>query len=81
MALKQSPSGTKFRNSKCHSNKYHSITDGDRIHRKRQLILKHPQFKERKSHYLDELQKIENSLQKREKIRRDRASRYDFIFY
>ena len=81
MAQKRSPTGEKFRNKKCYSNKNHNMTDGDRINKKRQLILKHPQFKERRSHYIEELSKIEGSLQKRMKIRKDRLNRHDFMFY
>jgi len=81
MAQKRSAKGTKLRREKNHRNEYESITDGDRIHRKRQLVLKHPNKRERNHYYIDELNKIETSLQKREKIKKARVKRHDFLFY
>ena len=83
MALKSSPSGEKYRHEKNHRNKHESITDGDRIHRKRQLIIRNPRSKENNRHYIDELTKIETSLQKREKIKNARLlkNHIDTMFF
>jgi hypothetical protein len=72
MALKTAPDGSKYRNEKNYRNHHENMTDGKRIHRKRQLVIKHPNLETAKSHYFSELKQVETSLQKRERIKKAR---------
>jgi hypothetical protein len=81
MAQKTSPKGDKLKHMKRYDNYDHNITDGDRLHRKRQLILKYPKSRENRRNLIEELAKVETSLQKREKIKRHRQHRHDFMFF